>query len=120
MSEELLNKVRAPDAFKFLNEMMPLGLVVPEEELALCLFLPLCPGSKYGLHGVWVDTGIENFSTQRHWCGREILNLFQMEIQFFRYDGKQGHVLFSTAGVRADEIRYQLLAQSGIGIDLVK
>ncbi len=55
--------------------------VVPEEEHALPLFLVGICGAEYFLPGVWVYARIVYLGGHCHGRGREILHLFEVEIE---------------------------------------
>ena len=67
-----------------------------------------------------METGIPGFGGHGHRCRREILYLFQMEIQFAGDDSEFCHVFFRTSGMAAYKIRYDLLAQIEFPVQLVE
>ena len=62
--------------------------VVPEKEHALSQFFVRFGGGENFFSGLRMYAGIVNFCGKCHRCRSEILYLFEMEIQFFRLDGK--------------------------------
>lgn len=97
-----------------------LFFLVPEEILALGLFLFWCASYEDGLECVGVVAG----GVHRRGCGHggwgEVLHLFKTESQMACLVGQRGHVLFVAAGMRADEVRNDLLAQAAVAVDLIE
>ena len=62
--------------------------------------------------GIRVFTGIEHDRAQCHRRRRQILHLFEPEIESVHFTGKVFHVLLRAAGMTRYEIWYQLIAQS--------
>ena len=94
--------------------------LVPEEILALCLLLFGCAGYEDGLECVGVVAGGVHRRGRGHGGGGEVLHLFKTESQMACLVGQRGHVLFVAAGMRADEVRNDLLVQAAVAVDLVE
>ena len=101
------------------NGCLALFLVVEEHEV-LSLLLVGATGDIDGLHGVGVDAGVVHLGAEGHGRRREVLYLLEAVAQPFHLDGKVGHVFELAAGVRADEIRNQLVAETCLATDGVK
>ena len=96
-----------------------LGLV-PEEKHALCQFLTLAFRTEYGFHGVWVVAGVPHLGADGHRGGGEILYLLQLKIQPFGDEGQFCHIFLSAAGMAADKIGDNLLAETFLLVDAVE
>lgn len=65
-------------------------------------------------------TRVPCFGRHCHRCGREVLHLFQFEVQFARFGSQFCHVLLRTTGVRRNEIGNDLLVESRFAVDAVE
>ena len=96
-----------------------LGLV-PEEKHALCQFLTLTFRTEYWFQSVWVVAGVPHLGADGHWGGGEILYLLQLKIQPFGDEGQLCHIFLCAAGMAADEIGDNLLAEPVLLVDAVE
>ena len=69
---------------------------------------------------VRIQPGVIGFRGNRHWRGREVLDLFEVEIKTFGYSRKFSHIFFSATRVRGDEIRNNLLVELFVLIYIVE
>ena len=118
--EQQRYQVLTADASKLGYESLALGRVVPEKELALSLFLAVCPCGIDRLHGVGIDAGVEYLRAQSHWSGRKVLYLLQLEVEAFGYYGQHRHILFGASGMAAYEIGYELLSETAFLVYFIK
>ena len=99
---------------------MAFGGLVPEEELALCQFFFLCLGGEDGLEGVGMEAGVPSLGGDGHGRGGEVLHLLELEVEVFGQTGELGHVFGGAAGMGADEVGDDLLAQVVAAVDVVE
>lgn len=119
-AEQARNQVAPSYAGERAHDARAIGRVIPEKELPLVELLLLCSGSIDLLAGIGMDAGVIDFCGEGHGRGREVLDLFEMEIQFLGLGGQFGHVLEAASGMARNEIRYNLLAEAGAGIHSVE
>ena len=67
-----------------------------------------------------MQTRIPGLGAHCHRRGREVLDLFQLEIHALGEDGQLGHVLLVASRMAADEVGDDLLAQSVLAVDAVE
>ena len=70
---------------EFADDGGPLLGAIPEEEHTLAEFLARTLGRGNRLERVGVHARVPGFRTDGHRCGREVLHLFQLEIQLFGF-----------------------------------
>ena len=120
IAEQWGNKVGPAHSPQFLLNLSPLFRHVPEEKLTLGKFLLRCFRTENRLQGIGVVAGIPHFGADGHRRRSKVLNLLQLEIQTFCDDGQIGHVFLMATRMAADEIRNDLLAQTGMTVDVVE
>ena len=86
--------------------------LVPEEEHALLLLLLWCLCREDGLERVGIVACCPAGGSHGERRGREVLHLFQMEVQLFRLYSEVGHVEGGAGRMAADEVGDELLAKS--------
>lgn len=94
--------------------------LIPEEKLPLRKLFLLRLGTKHRFKRVRVVASVPCFGAHRHWRGRKVLHLFQMEVHPFGQHGQFSHVSLMTAGMTAYEIRYNLLLEIFLTVDSVE
>lgn len=94
--------------------------LIPEEELTLGKLLVGCPCAEHRLKCIRVKARIPRLCGHSHRGRREVLYLFQVEIEPFGNDGQLGHIGFLTSRMRTNEIGNNLLAQVFFPIDSVE
>ena len=94
--------------------------VVPEKILALgeLLLRPYCRENLFS--GIWMKTAVVDFGGHCHRGRREVLHLFEMEIESFGLYGQFGHVNLRAARMRRYEVGNELLSQAIAGVYSVK
>ena len=120
MRTELLNQVWASYAAQALLDATTLFGLVPEEILALSQLVSLRLGTLNGLQRIRVVTSIPRLSRYRHWCGREVLHLLQLEVQLFGLDRQLSHICLRASGMAGYEVGDNLLVQMLLTIDAVE
>jgi len=120
MWTKLLDEVRATNATQAQLNTATLFGFVPEEILALCQLVALGLGTLYGFQRIGVITRIPGLRRYRHRGGREVLHLFQLEVQLLGLDGQLSHIGFRTTRMTGDEVGDELLVQMFLPIDAVK
>ena len=113
-------EVWTTDATEALLNASPLLGLVPKEILSLGKLLLLALGAEYRFECIWVVTCVPRLSSVCHGRGREVLHLFQMEIQLLGDDGKLRHVFLTAAGMGTDEVGDNLLAEIFLAVDAVE
>ena len=98
---------------------LALFLVVEEHEV-LRLFLFGAASHIDGLHGVGVDAGIVHLGAESHGRGGEVLYLLKAVAEPLHLDGEVGHVAELAAGVGANEVRDELVAEACLSADGVE
>ena len=98
---------------------LALFLVVEEHEV-LGLFLVGTASHIDGLHSVGVDAGVVHLGGERHRSGCEILYLLETVAEFLHRNSQVCHISDGTARMGADEIRNELITESGRGTDAVE
>src|SRR5574344_1074075 len=118
--KEYRNEVSPADTAERLFDGAPCFGFIPEEKLALCQFLFLRVGAVHGFQCIGIVTGVPGLCTHGHGCGRKVLNLFQMEVQFTGDDCQLSHIRLMAAWMTADEIRDNLLVDAFFLTDTVE
>lgn len=85
---------------------------VEEEEASLVGFVSGCACDVEWLHGGGVDAGVVHLGGEGHGCGCEVLDLFEAVAHLFEVEGELGHVFEAAAGVGADEVGDELVAEA--------
>ena len=93
---------------------------IPEEEHTLAEFLVRTLGRGNRLERVGMHTRVPGFRADGHRSGREVLHLFQLEIQLLGFGCQFGHILLRTSRMRGDEVGNQLLPQPRLATDAVE
>ena len=120
VSEQARNEVGTSYATQRLFNASSFLRLVPEEELALGLFLARAFGREYGFERIGVVACVPCFGGIGEWRWRKVLNLLEMEIKVLGNDGQLGHILLLTARVTGDEVGDDLLAKTFLAIDAVE
>ena len=94
--------------------------LVPEEKLSLGEFFlgRLCRVDRFQC--VWLIARVPCLGGNGHGRGREVLYLFQLEVETFGDDGQFCHVLFAASRMAADEVGDNLLLQVFLLVDSVE
>ena len=119
-SQYFLDKVAASYPSQFSLYVGTFLGLVPEEKHALCQFLTLTFRTEYWFQSVWVVAGVPHLSADGHRGGGEILYLLQLKIQPFGDEGQLCHIFLCAAGMAADKIGDNLLAQVIFRVHSVK
>ena len=117
---ELLDQVGASDAAQLTLYALPLLGFIPEEELPLRQLLTWCLGREDRFESIRVVTRIPRLGADGHRRGRKVLHLLKVEVQILGDDSKLCHILFLTARMAANKIRYDLLFQPLLFVDTVE
>ncbi len=99
-AEEFVDEVGAAYAAEGACYVDAVGRVVPEEEFALLELLVGCGGGVYFFAGVWVVAGVVYFGGHCHGGWREVLDLLEVEVEFFCLGGELSHVFGAASGMR--------------------
>lgn len=118
--EEALEQVGAVEVLERADEVGLTGAVIPEKVFALGLFLLRCGGGEDFLTGIGMIAGVVDLCGECHRRRCEVLDLFEMKIEFFGLGGQFGHIDFAAAGVGGDKIRYELLFQAVARVDALE
>ena len=105
---------------QFANDVLAFGGFVPEEELALGKFLLGRFGREDGFEGVGMEACVPCFGGYGHGGRREVLHLFELEVEVFGQDCQFCHVFGGATGVGTDEVGDDLLAQVLAAVDVVE
>ena len=76
-----------------------------------------CAGDIYGLHGVWIETGVEHGGGEGHGRGREILYLLGAVVHFLCPLSKVRHVTIGATRMGGDEVWDELLVHVRLLVD---
>ena len=98
---------------------LALFLVVEEHEVLRLLLFGVASNID-GLHGVGVDAGVVHLGAEGHGRGGEVLYLLKAVAKPLHLDGEVGHVAELAAGVGADEIRDELVAEACLPADSIE
>lgn len=83
--------------------------LMPKEKAALKCLLLVSACRTDLLERVRMITRVIGLGGHGHGGGRKVLDLFELEAEFFGFSGKVGHILEVAAGVAGDEIGDELL-----------
>lgn len=119
-AEEATDEVGAVDLTEEAENGLAFGWLVPEEELTLGELFFLCLGGEDGLEGVGMESCVPCLGGDGHGGGGEVLHLFELEVEVFGQCGKFGHIFGCAAGVGADEVGDDLLAEVMAEVDVVE
>ena len=97
--EKLVCQVRSSDTPQFRFYFLLFFRLIPEEELSLGKFFPLCFSTEDRFQCVRVKSGIPSLSRYCHRSRGEVLYLFQVEVQAFGDNGKLRHIFFFASGM---------------------
>ena len=97
--EKLVCQVRSSDTSQFRFYFLLFFRLIPEEELSLCQFLPLCFGTEYRLQCIGMKSAVPCFGGYSHRSRGKVLYLLQMKVQPFGDNSQFRHVFFLAAGV---------------------
>ena len=117
---ESLDEVGASDAAEALFDVTALFGLVPEEVLSLSELVARTLGGEDGFEGVGVVARVPGLGGDGHRRGREILHLFEVEVETLGDDGELGHVLLQTSGMGGDEVGDDLLMEPFFAVDAVE
>ena len=117
---KFIYQIASSHAFEFLNNGPSFFRLVPEEEHALSQLFFLCLRTEDRLQRLRMIAGIPSLSGYGHRCRREVLYLFQVEVQTLGDDCQFGHVLLRASRMAADEVGDDLLAQTFVAVDAVE
>ncbi len=117
---KLVDEVGPADAPQLPLDVLPFFGLVPEEELPLRQLLLLRLRTLDGLQRIGVEARVPCFGADGHGRGGEVLHLFEVEVELLGLHRQLGHVCLSATGVAADEVRDDLLVQSGLAVDAVE
>lgn len=117
---ELSDEVGAANAFQLALNAAPLLGFIPEEEHALLELFSRRVGAEYGLKRIRVITRVKSCCTDSHRRRREVLHLFEVEVQVLCDDGQLSHILLVTSRVAADEVGNELLVEVSLFVDFIK
>ena len=120
MRTKLLDEVWTTNAAQTLFDATTLLRLIPEEILALGQLVTLCLGTLYGFERIGVVTRIPRLGRYRHGCGREVLHLFQLEVELLGLDSQLSHIRFRTTRMAGDEVGDNLLVEGFLAIDAVE
>ena len=120
MRTKLLDEIRTTNTAQTLFDATTLLRLVPEEVLALGQLVALCLGTLYGFERIGVVTRVPRLGRYRHRRGREVLHLFQLEVELFGLDSQLSHIRFRTTGMAGDEVGDNLLIEVLLTIDAVE
>ena len=107
--EQFLSQISAAHTLQSLLDRLAAFGLIPEEELALRQLLLFGVSRIDLLQGVRMIPRIVDLRGERHGGRREVLHLFQLEMQLLGDSGQFGHVDLSAAGMAGDEVGNQLL-----------
>ena len=93
---------------------------VPEEILSLSQFFLLALGTLDRFEGIGVVARIPCLCGDCHGCGREVLNLFKLEVEMFGDDSQLGHIGLTASWMAGDEVGNNLLVEMLLAIDAVE
>lgn len=96
---EAADQVGAVYAPERSGDVGAIGRVVPKEVFALSQFFFRTGGSVNFLACIWMHAGIIYFGGYGHWRRSEVLNLFEMKVEVFCFNGKLGHVSLVASGM---------------------
>ena len=119
-AKEALDEVGAVEASQFRHDAGPFLRFIPEKEEALALFLLRRFRREDRFERVGVETAVPRLRRHRHRRWREVLHLFQAEVEVFRLRCQFGHVFLRAARVGRDEIRDDLLVEARLTVDAVE
>ncbi len=114
------DEIWTPDATQALFDTAALLRLVPEEVLPLGKFLALAFSAEDGFERIGVIACIPCFGGIGHRRGCKVLYLLQMEVEMLGDDCQFSHILLTAAGVTADEVGNDLLAEVLFAVDAVK
>ena len=114
------NQIGAAYTAQTLLDASSLFGLVPEEVLSLGEFLAWCLGREDFLEGVRVVARIPRLGGVGHRRRREVLYLFEVEVEILSDDGEFGHIGLVAAWVGADEVGDDLLMESLFAVDAVE
>ena len=117
---ELVYEVGAPYSPQCLLNIAALFWLVPEEELSLGELFARRLGAEHGLKRVGVVACVPCLGRYGHRRGREVLHLLKVKVEALGLDRQLRHVFLGAAGVAADEVRYELLAQVALTVYAVE
>ena len=120
MRTKLLDEVWTTNAAQTLFDATTLLRLIPEEILALGQLVTLCLGTLYGFQRIGVVTRVPRLGRYRHGCGREVLHLFQLEVELLGLDSQLSHIGFRTTRMAGDEVGDNLLIEVFLTIDAVE
>ena len=87
MGTKFVNQIRATNTAQTLFNISTLLGFVPEEVLTLGQLVTLTLGTLYGFQRIGVIARIPRFCGYRHGGWREVLHLFQLEVEMLGLDG---------------------------------
>ena len=96
---ESWDEVSASDATETLFDVAALLGLVPEEVLSLGELVARTLGGEDGFEGVGIVARVPGLCGDGHRRGREVLHLFEVEVETLGDDGELRHILFLTAWV---------------------
>ena len=120
MRTKLLDEVWTTNAAQTLFDATTLLRLIPEEILALGQLVTLCLGTLYGFQRIGVVTRVPRLGRYRHGCGREVLHLFQLEVELLGLDSQLSHIGFRTTRMAGDEVGDNLLIEMFLTIDAIE
>ena len=119
-SIEFWDEVSASDTAQTLFYATSFLGFVPEEILSLGELFMLALGTEHGFECIGIIARIPSFGSYRHGGRREVLYLFEMEVELFGDDSQFGHILLLACRVAADEVGDNLLAQVLLVVDTIE
>ena len=102
--EQFVDKFRLANTAQTLLDATSFLRLVPEEVLTLGQLFLLALGALDGFEGIGVVARIPRLSGDRHGCGREVLNLFKLEVEMFGDDSQLGHIGLTASRMAGDEV----------------
>ena len=119
-AEEFLNKVGTVHLSEETEDVLTFRGLVPEEELTLGKLFFLCLCRPDGLEGVRMDACVPCFCGNRHGGRREVLYLFELEIEVFGQYCQLCHIFSGASWMGTDEIGDDLLTQMLLAVQIVE
>ena len=120
MGTKLLDEIRATNTAQALLDATTLFGLVPEEILALCQLVALSLCTLYGFQRIRIVARVPRLCGYCHGRRREVLHLFQLEVQLLGLDSQLSHVSLRTAWMAGDEVGDNLLVEMLLAIDAVE
>ena len=118
--EQFFDEFGFADTAQTLLDATTLFGLIPEKILALGKLLLLALGALDRFEGIGVVARIPCLGGDGHGRGREVLNLFKLEVEMFGDDSQLGHIGLTASGMAGDEVGDDLLVEMLLAIDAVE